>query len=528
MSAPIRVKVEADIEGDIGSGIGSNKATQDLWRLAESPAETLAETPGKTNATEQLEDLLARGADINARDAHGITALVRAVYKGRLQMVRDLIDHGADLNATRDDGVTPLGLAAFFGHTDVVRVLVERGADLGKVTRLGTSAEMWATARSFYGIAQYLERERSSALESSAPERSANRSGIMPTPGENEPGDEVPTAEPMRAEQPEQPSLADSDLTIATPRIMFPDQLVSQHLEENVGTAQEHEHASAKPSVVVPDRLTSQHSEENENGRASAKPVVVRTLKDPPEIWDLVHEAPQDFNPRGAFVTRLTSSKTNLILLTLAVMFIAGLGAFAVKTLRDGGKLGGAATQVQEERGTSHTLPASPASAPASAPNAQVNAPVNTDLNTQFDKTPNAGAGVDNTPPTPTNPQTTDPQPPNPQPIAQPDNPASVTNSIQPTGESVNNISSRTGSRAGAAAAFSGKKRVRVGSGRRNVDKPARVEGETAAGADSGAKARTPQTEKESNGTSNTTSSQQLTAPPKASSTPKPKVIQWP
>ncbi len=516
MSAPIRVKVEADI----GSDIGSDKATQDLWRLAE------------TDDSEQLEHILARGADINARNGDGVTALVRAAYNGRLQMVRALIDHGADLNATREDGFTPLGLAAFFGHTDVVRVLVERGADLGKATRFGTSAEMWATARSFYEIAQYLERARSSAPESSAPESSANRFGVMPTPAENEPGDKVPTAEPIRAEQPEQPvqsSLADSDLTIATPRIMFPDQLISQRLEENPETGQE----------------TGQ-----ENEHASAEPLVVRTLKAPPEIWDLVHETPGDFNPGGTFVARLTSSKTNLILLTLAVMFISGVCTFAVMKLRDDRKRGGAAAQVQEERGPSQTAPASQVSAPASAPvngpvNAPVNAPVNTQLNTQLSTSPSAGDGVGNTPTQPTNPQPTDPQS-----TIQPDNPASaskaLTNSIQPTGVSVNNFSKRTASLAGTAAALSGNKRVTVASGWQNADKsrPARGESETAAGSDTSAKPQTsqaPQTadlkrsdEKSSSDSasakkrSDTTLSPQLIAPPKTSAAPKAKVIQWP
>jgi hypothetical protein len=37
----------------------------------------------------------------------------------------------------------------------------------------------------------------------------------------------------------------------------------------------------------------------------------VKTLKDPPEIWDLVQEVPRGFNARSAFMSRLESMKTS-------------------------------------------------------------------------------------------------------------------------------------------------------------------------------------------------------------------------
>jgi hypothetical protein len=499
MSAPVRVKVEAEV----------NTATQELWRLAETPA--------GTDASEQLEPILARGADINARNSEGATALMMAAYNGRLPMVRALIDHGADLNATREYGFTPLALAAFRGHTDVVRVLVEQGADLNKATPFGTSAEAWATARSFSEIAQYLERA-GSAPESSVPEGSANELGLMPSLSENEPGDEISRAESIRAEQ---PMLADSEFTMETPRSVFSDQLNSQHLEKTRGTGQEIERAPAKAVVVNPNQF---HPDENpepgqENEHASAKPLVVRTLKDPPEIWDLVHEAPQEFHPGGAFVTRLTSSRANLILLTLAIIFIAGLSAFALMRLRDDRKRAGAAAQVQDERGSSQTVPASQASAP-------VNASENMQLNSQLNTAPSAGAGVDNTPA-----QQTNSQPTNPQSAGQPDNTVSssdaVTSGIEPTGVSVSNISKRTAWRVSRA---------------QNADKrPARGGSEIAASPVTNARPQPPQaadlnesTQKSSRDSasatkrSNITTSPQSSAAPTTSSTPKAKVIQWP
>lgn len=349
-----------------------------------------------------------------------------------------------------------------------------------------------------------------------ADEATQDQFDVMPSPPENEPGDEIPNAVPERAEQ---PTPADSDVTMETPRV-FPDQLSSQPSEMDPGAGQENEHASAVP-------------------------LVARTLKRPPEIWDLVQETPVQFNPGGAFVARLTSSKTKLILLTLAVLCISGLCAYAVITLRDGRNRGGASAQVQEERGTSETVPASQASVPATVPASAQNAPVNAPSNTS----PGAGDGVANTPPQPTYPQTTDPRPTDPQGTnPQAGNPVTASNaptdSTQPTGVPVGNISMEA---VGAVAALSGDRRVRVGSGRQNADKPRPGRGEsgTATGPDTSAKRQTSEalqaadlkrsSEKSSLDSasakkrSDTTASPQVIAPPPATSTaPKAKVIQWP
>jgi cytoskeletal protein RodZ len=56
------------------------------------------------------------------------------------------------------------------------------------------------------------------------------------------------------------------------------------------------------------------------------KPPVVRTLKPPPEIWELVHpvEAKQ-FNPRQTFLRRLGSSLIGLSLMTIVVGLVLGV-----------------------------------------------------------------------------------------------------------------------------------------------------------------------------------------------------------
>ncbi|MGD9904839.1 MAG: ankyrin repeat domain-containing protein [Vicinamibacterales bacterium] len=78
----------------------------------------------------ELADLLARGADIDARDAHGQTAVMRAASAGDARVVEFLAIHGADLDHAAKYGLSAVMLAAIGGHAEVVRVLVAAGADL--------------------------------------------------------------------------------------------------------------------------------------------------------------------------------------------------------------------------------------------------------------------------------------------------------------------------------------------------------------------------------------------------------------
>ena len=72
---------------------------------------------------------LARGADVNARNAYGATALAFAADKGHLAVVRLLLQHKADVNS-RDTFYkeTPLGWAVGQNHVEIVKALLEAGA----------------------------------------------------------------------------------------------------------------------------------------------------------------------------------------------------------------------------------------------------------------------------------------------------------------------------------------------------------------------------------------------------------------
>ena len=71
--------------------------------------------------------LLDRGADVNAANPSGATALMWA--GGDLGKIRLLLDRGANPNLRAKDGSTALVTAARFGNAGAMRLLLARGAD---------------------------------------------------------------------------------------------------------------------------------------------------------------------------------------------------------------------------------------------------------------------------------------------------------------------------------------------------------------------------------------------------------------
>ena len=85
-------------------------------------------------------DMVEKGKDKNGR-VHGRTALMYAAWHGRKEMVQFLIDQGADINAAGAlSGETALTNAARRGHIDIVRMLLDKGADVNAVMKNASTA----------------------------------------------------------------------------------------------------------------------------------------------------------------------------------------------------------------------------------------------------------------------------------------------------------------------------------------------------------------------------------------------------
>lgn len=78
---------------------------------------------------EAVRALLQSGADVNARDRYGQTALMLAAHRGHAVIVDVLIEHGADLDVTAKYSLSALMLAVIAGHEGIVRALMRAGAD---------------------------------------------------------------------------------------------------------------------------------------------------------------------------------------------------------------------------------------------------------------------------------------------------------------------------------------------------------------------------------------------------------------
>jgi ankyrin repeat protein len=102
---------------------------------------TVAARHGCTNTVSVL---IAAGANLNTADQDGNTSLMLAAIRGHITTVSALIVAKADVNAANQYGDTPLILAASNGHIDIVSVLIAAGANLNAANNLLNTALMFA------------------------------------------------------------------------------------------------------------------------------------------------------------------------------------------------------------------------------------------------------------------------------------------------------------------------------------------------------------------------------------------------
>lgn len=113
------------------------------------------------------EVLVKYGTDVNAGDKNGVTALMKAVSKGYNEIAALLLAHEANVNAKDKDGNTALMLVAREGRVELAELLLKHNADVNAEDNFGMTALMWAIKNEhtkiasllrFYGAKQQLTR----------------------------------------------------------------------------------------------------------------------------------------------------------------------------------------------------------------------------------------------------------------------------------------------------------------------------------------------------------------------------------
>ena len=89
---------------------------------AAGPAEGLFSAASGGDAA-AVQALLAKGAELNAKNNDGVTALIVASGNGHLDVVQALLAKGADVNAKDNNGWTALDAAAAGGHAEIRALL---------------------------------------------------------------------------------------------------------------------------------------------------------------------------------------------------------------------------------------------------------------------------------------------------------------------------------------------------------------------------------------------------------------------
>ena len=91
-----------------------------------------------------LRAALAGGAEANARDRWGVTALMHAAARGQADALDLLQEYGAEPQRTSDAGNSALMAAVARGHLEAAARLLDAGCDPAHQNKWGLSAYDWA------------------------------------------------------------------------------------------------------------------------------------------------------------------------------------------------------------------------------------------------------------------------------------------------------------------------------------------------------------------------------------------------
>lgn len=106
--------------------------------------------------TENVLKLLEEGANINATDGLGRTAVMAATYNNKVDTVKALIQNGADINIRDNNLENVLLHAGAKGLLEIVKLAIDAGADTKLTNRFGGTALIPASERGHVEVVKEL------------------------------------------------------------------------------------------------------------------------------------------------------------------------------------------------------------------------------------------------------------------------------------------------------------------------------------------------------------------------------------
>jgi uncharacterized protein len=127
----------------------------DGWSHDMNKDQTLI-TAAERNDMAAVRQLLKDGADVQARDGQGRTALLAATARNRVEIATLLVEAGADVNAQDNKFDSPLLLAGASGYLEILKLALKANPNFKIYNRFGGTALIPACERGHVEIVKEL------------------------------------------------------------------------------------------------------------------------------------------------------------------------------------------------------------------------------------------------------------------------------------------------------------------------------------------------------------------------------------
>jgi len=121
------------------------------------------------NDVQAVDQLLAAGANVNAKNDYGSTPLSEAAVVGNVVVIKKLLKAGAEVESPNEDGQTALMVVARTSNLEAAKLLLDKGANVNAREKWrGQTALMWAAAENQPEMVRLLIRHKANVNERSA------------------------------------------------------------------------------------------------------------------------------------------------------------------------------------------------------------------------------------------------------------------------------------------------------------------------------------------------------------------------